>query len=108
LKNNESTKLSLIFGNRTIDDILMKEELIEFEENYKDNFKLFLTVDVTPETSVGWNYGTGFVTQSMILQHLPKPSPDTIILYCGPPPFEDMMKKHMAELGYSDDMVFKF
>ncbi len=62
MKNSESTKLSLIFGNRTVDDILMKEELIEFEENYKDNFKLFLTVDVTPDAAVDWKYGTGFVT----------------------------------------------
>lgn len=100
--------MSLIFGNRTIDDILLKEELIAFEESSPENFKLFLTVDVTPEDSVGWKYGTGFVTQSMIQQNLPKPSEDTIILYCGPPPFEDMMKKHLSELGYTDDMVFKF
>jgi len=39
---------------------------------------------------------------------MPQPSPDTIILFCGPPPFEDMMKKHLTELGYKDDMVFKF
>lgn len=39
---------------------------------------------------------------------MPAPGPDTIILYCGPPPFEDMMKKHLEELGYTKDMVFKF
>lgn len=62
MNNKDGTKLSLIFGNRTIDDILVKEELIAFEESYKENFKLFLTVDVTPDESVGWKYGTGFVT----------------------------------------------
>jgi cytochrome-b5 reductase len=98
----------LIFANRSIDDILVKEELIAFEENYKDRFKLYLTVDVAPEEKVGWKYGVGFVTQDMIKKNLPAPSPDTIILYCGPPPFETMMKKHLEELGYTDDMVFKF
>mmetsp|Transcript_47592 Transcript_47592/g.34864 ORF Transcript_47592/g.34864 Transcript_47592/m.34864 type:complete len:82 (-) Transcript_47592:36-281(-) len=79
-----------------------------YEQNYKDQFKLFLTVDVAPDSSSNWKYGTGFVTKDMIGKNLPKPSPDTIILYCGPPPFEDMMKKHLGELGYSDEMVFKF
>ena len=44
----------------------------------------------------------------MIKDNLPPPGPDTLIVYCGPPPFEDMMKKHLAELGYTEDMVFKF
>jgi len=44
----------------------------------------------------------------MLKKHMPAPSEDTIILYCGPPPFEDMMKKHLNEIGYSDNMVFKF
>ena len=44
----------------------------------------------------------------MIKENLPAPGPDTLIVYCGPPPFEDMMKKFLAELGYTDDMVFKF
>ena len=98
----------MIFGNRTVDDILLKEELIQFEENYKDNFKLYLTVDVKPEESVNWKYGVGFVTKEMIQNNLPAPGPETLIVYCGPPPFEDMMKKHLKELGYTDDMVFKF
>jgi ferredoxin-NADP reductase len=44
----------------------------------------------------------------MIKERLPAPSIETLILYCGPPPFEDMMKKHLSELGYTDDMIFKF
>jgi cytochrome-b5 reductase len=91
-----------------VEDILLREELESFAANYKDNFKLYFTVDVKPEDSLNWKYGVGFVTQDMIKKHLPAPSAETIILYCGPPPFEEMMKKHLTELGYSDDMVFKF
>jgi len=39
----------------------------------------------------------------MIKKNLPEPAEDTIILYCGPPPFEDMMQKHLTELGYGKD-----
>ena len=40
--------------------------------------------------------------------NLPAPGPQTLIVFCGPPPFENMMKKHLAELGYDDTMIFKF
>jgi cytochrome-b5 reductase len=90
-----------------VEDILLKEELDAFHLHHKDRFKLHYTVDVHPQDPK-WEGGVGFVTQTMLQAHMPPPSPDTIILYCGPPPFEDMMKKHLKELGYSDEMVFKF
>ena len=108
MKNNDGTEHSLIFGNRTVDDILLKDELISLGENYKEKFKLFLTVDVKPEANVNWKYGVGFVTQDMLKKNMPAPSDETIILYCGPPPFKEMMKKHLAELGYTENMIFKF
>lgn len=106
LNGEDGTHLSLIFGNRTVEDILLRDELDQFKVNYPDRFNLHYTVDVKPE--IEWSYGVGFVTEHMIKEKLPAPSNDTIILYCGPPPFEDMMKKHLTTLGYGDDMVFKF
>jgi len=44
----------------------------------------------------------------MIKDRLPPPAEDTVILFCGPPPFEDMMKKYLTELNYTEDMFFKF
>ena len=108
LKNNDGCKSSLVFGNRTTDDILLKTELMEFAENYKDAFNLYLTVDIQPEASENWQQGVGFITKEMLQKQLPAPGPDTLILYCGPPPFENMMKKHLAELGYDATMQFKF
>jgi len=46
LKNDDGTSLSLLFGNRTTKDILLKDELMAFKEVYPERFKLFLTVDV--------------------------------------------------------------
>lgn len=96
----------MIFGCRTVEDLLLKEELEQLAENYKNRFKLTFTVDVKPEKE--WNGQVGFVTKEMIQTNLPAPSDDTIILYCGPLPFEEMMGKHLAELGYSKDQMFKF
>jgi len=87
---------------------LLKEELIHFSEEYKERFKLYLTLDVQPEAHHKWNQGVGFITKDMLQANMPAPGPNTLILYCGPPPFEKMMKQFLGELGYSDDMQFKF
>lgn len=103
LNGGDGTNLSLVFGNRTPADILMKDELINFGKNYKDKFNLFLTVDIQPDIVEKWEQGVGFITKDMLQKSMPAPSPDTLILYCGPPPFEKMMKEHLTALGYGDD-----
>ena len=49
-------------------------------------------MDVKPEDP-NWNGSVGYVNGDMIKASLPEPSPETIILYCGPPPFEEMLMK---------------
>jgi len=43
-----------VFGNRTTNDILLKDELLALKEQYPEKFKLFLTVDVQPDPSENW------------------------------------------------------
>ena len=101
--------MSLVFGNRTTNDILLKEELLSYAENHKGKFKLFLTVDQKPHESEDWKMGVGFITQEMLMKNMPAPSPETLICYCGPPPFEAMMKEHLEAMGYDPrGMIFKF
>jgi cytochrome-b5 reductase len=87
---------------------LLKEELLNMKENNKDQFNLYFTVDVQPDEKENWSQGVGFITKEMLLKNLPKPSEVTIILYCGPPLFEKLVKTRLTELGYSDSMMFKF
>lgn len=108
LKGDDGTHLSLLFGSRTVEDILMKQELDQLALNYPERFSLFYTVDIAPEASTNWKYGTGFVTKEMLKSTMPEASEDTVILFCGPPIFEDMMIKHLKDMGYADSMMFKF
>jgi cytochrome-b5 reductase len=62
----EPTKCSLVFGNRTTNDILLKEELMTMAEKFETNFNLFLTVDVKPDDSENWTQGVGFITKEML------------------------------------------
>ncbi|CDW86183.1 nadh-cytochrome b5 reductase [Stylonychia lemnae] len=107
LAEKDDTELTLIYGSRTIGDILLKEQLDQFRNSNPTSFKLFYTIyDETPNPS--WEGGKGFIDKQMLAQNLPKPSPDTIILYCGPPSFDKAILNHLQELGYDNTMIQKF
>ncbi len=106
LDGNDGTKLWLLFANRSVEDILLRDELDQYAYNFPENLKIHYTVDVQPQTE--WKYSVGWVNPDMMKANLPEPAEDTIILYCGPPPFEDMLKKNLVSLGYAESMMFKF
>ena len=109
MKNEDGTQHQLVFGNRTVRDILLRDELQALEETHSDKFELYLTVDEKPAKATKWNQGVGFVTKEMLTDRIPKPSIDTMILYCGPPVFTNMLTKLLKEeMGYDDTMLFKF
>ncbi|XP_031500625.1 NADH-cytochrome b5 reductase-like protein [Nymphaea colorata] len=113
----DNTQVSLIYANISPDDILLKRKLDVLSASHP-NFKVFYTVD---NPSKNWRGGTGYISKEMILKGLPCPSDDTLILVCGPPG----MMKHISgdkakdrsqgelsgllkELGYTQEMVYKF
>ncbi|ORX88775.1 putative NADH-cytochrome b5 reductase [Basidiobolus meristosporus CBS 931.73] len=121
LQNPEdNTRVSLIYANRSEEDILLRQELESLAKLHPKQFTLYFVVDKAPETRE-WSQGVGFVTREMISQHLPKPAGDVKILVCGP----DGMMRHISgprardwsqggvsgllkELGYSAEQVYKF
>lgn len=114
LKNPlDRTKLSLIYANVNVEDILLRTELDELAEKHPDRFTVFYVLNNPPPN---WKGGVGFVTKDQIEQHLPPTSHDIKILLCGPPPMLTAMKKHLDELKYPapktvsklDDQVFLF
>jgi len=101
----DTTQLSLIFGNITEEDILLREELDKVAAEHKKQFHLYFVVD---KPTPGWTGGGGFITPDMISKHLPAPSPDALILMCGPPPMMNVMVKHMQTLDYSENQFFQY
>ncbi|KAL3839848.1 hypothetical protein ACJIZ3_024439 [Penstemon smallii] len=118
LKNpDDNTQVSLLYANISPDDILLKKKLDVLAATHP-NLKIFYTVDNPTED---WRGGTGYISKDMVVKGLPSPSDDTIILVCGPPG----MMKHISgdkakdwtqgevsgllkELGYTENMVYKF
>jgi len=101
----DKTKLSLIFANVAEEDILLRAELEKYEQQHSSQFHLFYTLD---KPSENWTGGRGFVSAEMIAKHLPPPSPDTLILICGPPPMLGAMEKNLGALDFKEEHYFKY
>ncbi|KAG2350566.1 NADH-cytochrome b5 reductase [Suillus weaverae] len=114
LKNPEDkTRLSLIYANVNLEDILLKKELDALASAHPKRFQVYYVLNNPPQ---GWNGGTGFVSKDQIEKHMPSSNHDIKVLMCGPPPMITAMKKHLAELNYPaprtisklEDQVFAF
>jgi hypothetical protein len=81
LKNpQDKTKLSLIYANVNVEDILLKVELDELARAHPTRFTVFYVLNNPPS---GWNGGSGFVGKDQIEKHLPNSSHDIKVLLCG-------------------------
>ncbi|KAJ8653983.1 hypothetical protein O0I10_010319 [Lichtheimia ornata] len=116
---DNNTKVTLIFGNQTEEDIILKKELDSYAKSFPDRFKVVYAVD---KPTKNWDGHHGYVTAELIKKHLPNPEQsNSIIFVCGP----DAMLASLAgpkapdksqgkldgilkEMGYPQDHVYKF
>ncbi|KAF7303105.1 NADH-cytochrome b5 reductase [Mycena kentingensis (nom. inval.)] len=113
------TKFTLLYGNITESDILLRAELDALAAQFPQNLKVVYLLD---KPAQGWTGLTGFVTADLIKKHAASPAvgSKTKICVCGPPGMvealsgpKDGMKQGalggvLKELGYTEDQVFKF
>eukprot|EP00997_Jenningsia_sp_PLL12_P004156 NODE_1825_length_1057_cov_207.468254_g1487_i0.p2 GENE.NODE_1825_length_1057_cov_207.468254_g1487_i0~~NODE_1825_length_1057_cov_207.468254_g1487_i0.p2 ORF type:complete len:281 (-),score=73.49 NODE_1825_length_1057_cov_207.468254_g1487_i0:156-998(-) len=114
---NDKTKIDLIFGNLSPEDILLKPELDRLSKEHP-NFRVHYTVD-RPTTQ--WQGDIGHINQDLIKKYFPAPGSNTFVAVCGPPPMvgaisgpkaKDRTQGPLAgilkEIGYTEKNVFKF
>lgn len=119
-KNPEDkTKVTLVFGNITEEDILMKKEWEALENEYPNRFRAFYVLDQPPES---WQQGKGHITKDLLKTVIPGPNEGNIkIFVCGPPGLykaisgaknspadQGELQGYLKELGYSKEQVYKF
>jgi NAD(P)H-flavin reductase len=98
-KNGSATSptFSLLYANKTEDDILCKDMLNGLAKT-NENISMHYTIDYPPS---GWSHFTGFITTDMIEKTMPKCSERTLILLCGPPPMvQYACKDNLQKLGF--------
>lgn len=115
----DKTKVTLIFGNISKEDILLKEEFDKIENTYPQRFRAFYVLDKPPQ---GWEQGKGFITKDLLKTLLPEPKEKNLKLFiCGPPGLykaisgvkkspqdQGELDGYLKELGYEKDQVYKF
>jgi cytochrome-b5 reductase len=83
--SNDSTKLSLLFANRSDKKILLRGIIDKYAQEHSDRFKVHYTVDHVEEEK-DWKYFTGLINTAMVRETMPPPDNKNVILVCGPDP----------------------
>ncbi|PYH81780.1 hypothetical protein BO82DRAFT_414587 [Aspergillus uvarum CBS 121591] len=91
------TEISLIYANRTEDDILLRRQLDGFAQQYPRNLQIWYMLDTPPKA---WAFGSGYVTAEIMKERLPASGPDTKVMLCGPPGMVNASKKALVSLGF--------
>ncbi|KAH0565800.1 NADH-cytochrome b5 reductase [Trichoglossum hirsutum] len=116
---NDKTKVTLVFGNISEEDILLKREFEDLENTYPQRFRAFYLLDKPPAS---WTGGKGYVTKELLKAVIPGPKDGNIkVFVCGPPGLykavsgekrspqdQGELSGILQELGYSKDQVYKF
>jgi len=93
--------VTILYGARTVADLVYKEELKDWEA--REDVNLVVTVDPGGQTS-DWTGKVGFVPP--ILEQL-APNPDnTIALVCGPPIMIKLTLPVLEKLGFPPERIY--
>lgn len=122
----DDRKVTMLYGNKSPTDILMKEQLDEWAAKSGGRLKLIHVVGNRPDEPApeGWvdtptyTAETGWIDQAKIEKYAFPPSEDTLVFVCGLPPMYNALcgprtEKDVKEgtvlskLGYSATMVAK-
>ncbi|KPA85690.1 putative mitochondrial NADH-cytochrome b5 reductase [Leptomonas pyrrhocoris] len=120
---DNTTKISLLYSNKTEGDVLLGNELEELGKKFSGKFATYYCLTTAPKRWTGY---TGFIDKKMIEETMPGPEHegDSVILVCGPPPFmksicgskdynshppkQGPLDGYLKEMGYTEKGVYKF
>lgn len=94
-------KVTIVYGARTVADLVYKHELEEWQQ--RDDVELVLTVDPGGETA-DWKHKIGFVPAVL---EAAKPSPaESVVVMCGPPIMIKFCLVSLDKLGFAPENVY--
>ena len=95
----DGVEVTLLFTNKTKDDILCKAQLDELAKY--DNVKVFHTLTRHKEEHGAWDGLQGRVSLEMLKNcGFPQPADDVYICYCGPKAMNNTVVDVLNEGGY--------
>mgnify|MGYP000865452050 FL=1 len=94
--------IAIVYGARTVDDLVYKRELKEWEE--RSDVKLFKTVDPGGENPE-WDGKIGFVP-TVLEQSGLKGDNNSIAIVCGPPIMIKLTIPVLKKIGFTSDKIY--
>lgn len=112
---HDKTKINLVFGVNTEQDLLLREELEKLKRRFPDRFGYLYTVSHLKGDGEGEASGLrkGYVTEELLRQVVKK-TDGSHVFVCGPPGMEEALVGSKASqgilgrLGFEKDQVYKF
>ncbi|TGZ74109.1 hypothetical protein CRM22_001111 [Opisthorchis felineus] len=104
--DKDMTRLSLVFANNSEGDILLRDELDAYTTKFPNQLRVWYVVKEPP---ANWRYSSGYVSESVLSEHLYPPGNDTLVLLCGPTPMvEFACYPNLAKLNYARNRIFAY
>lgn len=100
----DETRVSLLYANRTEQDILLRTELEELQQQSTN----IAVSHILSKPSDTWTGLRGRINSQVLQQHLPRPADRVLILVCGPPAFHTTMTALLTAAHYPETCVFHF
>ena len=101
LDPKDTTELRVVDANKGENDILLRQELADFENESRGQLRV---AHVLSDPSEDWHGLTGFVAKEIMQEHLFEPDEDGLVLLCGPPPMiQKAVLPGLEDWGYVKD-----
>lgn len=109
---NDKTKINLVFGVNTEQDLLLRDELERYKSRFPDRFNYIYTVShpVKEESSMR----KGYVSEELLKEVVRSSGKDTKVFVCGPPSMENALVGKrgtpgiLSKVGFAQDQIYKF
>ncbi|KAB8259705.1 hypothetical protein BDV32DRAFT_123960 [Aspergillus pseudonomiae] len=106
---NDKTKIKLVFGVNSEQDLLLREELEEYKKRFPERFEYVYTVSRLDGEKEGLR--KGYVTEELLKGVVGGKGEGAKVFVCGPPAMEESLVGKsgiLSRLGFEKGQVYKF
>ncbi|KAH3679905.1 hypothetical protein WICMUC_000648 [Wickerhamomyces mucosus] len=115
----DKTKVHLVYGSKTYQDVLLREQIDALAKKYPDQVKVSYFLDESSDKLK--EAKVGYITREWLKENIAHPDASHQVFVCGPAPLykavsgekvspsdQGELQGALKELGFTKDNVFKF
>jgi cytochrome-b5 reductase len=108
---NDKTKVNLVFGVNTDQDLLLRDELEQYKQRFPDRFDYVYSVSHPTKDST---LPKGYINEELLRGVVQGSDENSHVFVCGPPGMEESLvgsrrvEGILGRLGFTKDRIYKF